>query len=200
MSAWWSYGLSDFLMFAPATYWRLVELHNRASWPLPVLGIALGVAACFVAARRRAGGERLIALVLAAAWCWVGWGFFFERLAQIHLAAPYLAAAAFAQGAGLAVAAFVPSPAAPQPAHSTIQRIALAWALAAILLYPAVGSLAGRPLVQAEVFGMMPDPTAWGTLGLLASMARPRWQRAALAVLPLLFLLAGAVHHASMAQ
>jgi hypothetical protein len=44
----------------------------------------------------------------------------------------------------------------------------------------------GRPWNQAEVFGMMPDPTALGTLGfaLLLSTPRRRWL---LVVIPLLW-------------
>lgn len=34
MSEWWTYRLSDFLMFSPATYWRMVERYNREVWPL----------------------------------------------------------------------------------------------------------------------------------------------------------------------
>ena len=34
MSEWWTYTLSDFLLFSPRTYYRLFELHHRALWPL----------------------------------------------------------------------------------------------------------------------------------------------------------------------
>ena len=37
----------------------------------------------------------------------------------------------------------------------------------AVLGYPWIGVMLGRPLSQAEVFGMAPDPTAIGTLGVL---------------------------------
>jgi hypothetical protein len=33
MSEWWSYTLSDFLLFSPRTYYRLFELHNAEWWP-----------------------------------------------------------------------------------------------------------------------------------------------------------------------
>ena len=42
MSEWWTYGLSDFLMFSPDTYWRLVERYNRALWPLQLGVVAAG--------------------------------------------------------------------------------------------------------------------------------------------------------------
>ena len=44
MSEWWTYRPSDFLMFAPDTYWRLFELHNAAWWPLGLLANVLVLA------------------------------------------------------------------------------------------------------------------------------------------------------------
>ena len=43
MSEWWSYSLSDFLMFSPRTYYRLFELYNLALWPWHIAGLALGL-------------------------------------------------------------------------------------------------------------------------------------------------------------
>jgi hypothetical protein len=37
MSEWWTYSLSDFLLFSPRTYYRLFELYNLAVWPWHVL-------------------------------------------------------------------------------------------------------------------------------------------------------------------
>ena len=44
MSEWWTYRPSDFLMFSPRTYHRLVELYNAEVWPAHVLAMGLGVA------------------------------------------------------------------------------------------------------------------------------------------------------------
>jgi hypothetical protein len=44
----------------------------------------------------------------------------------------------------------------------------------AIVGYPWLGVLLGRPLSQAEVFGIAPDPTAVGTLGVLLLTASGR--------------------------
>ncbi|TWO72792.1 hypothetical protein FN976_04465 [Caenimonas sedimenti] len=201
MSEWWSYGLSDFLMFAPGTYWRFVELHNREYWPGPLVAGILGLAAWWITARQGPGGQRWMMLLLAAAWFWVGWAFYWDRLAQIHLAAPLLAGAALVQGALLVAVGLVPQHSEPRPISLRMRRASLAAALGAIVLYPWAGLLTGRPLAQAEVFGWMPDPTALGTLGLVFAVPALRlWQRGLLAVLPALFMLAGAVHHASMAQ
>jgi hypothetical protein len=201
MDTWWSYGLSDFLMFTPATYWRLVELYNRALWPGPLLAAAWGMVAWAAAAHRSPGGDRCALVLAAVPWLWVAWAFYWERLAQIHLAAPVLAGAAAVQGALLAAMALAARGAPAQPGTTVLRFTGLGLALGAVLAYPWIGVLAGRPLAQAEVFGWMPDPTALGTLGLVFALASlAAWQRVLLGVLPVLFLLAGAVHHASMAQ
>lgn len=201
MSEWWTYELADFKMFSPATWWRLVELYNQAFWPQP-LAVTLVAAAAWVAtAWRLPRADRFVLLALAAMWCWVAWAFHWQRLQQIHLAAPYLAGAAALQGALLGAAALLAWRAAPREGIPAVRAAGLVLAFCAIAGYPWVGLLFGRPLAQAEMIGWMPDPTALGTLGLvLALPALAGWQRGALALLPALFLLAGALHHATMAQ
>src|SRR5690349_20103288 len=54
MSEWWSYRLSDFLLFSPRTYHRLFELHNIALWPMHVAALALGASLLWAAWQGRA--------------------------------------------------------------------------------------------------------------------------------------------------
>ena len=37
MSEWWTYTISDFLMFSPRTYYRMLERYNTAIWPGQIL-------------------------------------------------------------------------------------------------------------------------------------------------------------------
>ena len=164
-------------------YWRLVERYNREAWPLHLVMLAAGSLLLWLAATRPAAAARPVAGVLAAIWLWVGWSFHHQAYAQINWAAEY-AAIAFAIQAVLLVALGVVL--RPARGRALVPGFhALAWLLAAagILLYPWVGLLAGRPWGQAEVFGMMPEPTALATLGLLPATGQAR--RAWLAVIPL---------------
>jgi len=43
MSEWWTYRLSDLLLFSPRTYYRLFELYNAAIWPAQVLAVVIGL-------------------------------------------------------------------------------------------------------------------------------------------------------------
>ena len=42
MGEWSTYSLGDFLMFSPQAWYRMLELHNRAWWPLQIVAAALG--------------------------------------------------------------------------------------------------------------------------------------------------------------
>jgi hypothetical protein len=198
MSEWWTYRLSDFLMFSPEIYWRLVERYNREVWPLQLLTLAAGAVLLWLALVRPSGAQRIVAGVLAVAWLSTGWAFHWQRYASINWAAGYLALAFGMQAALLlAVAAFHPRRRAPVP--STRARVlGGSVAVGAVLIYPLAGLLFGRPLAQAEVFGLMPEPTALATLGLLpASGVRcHRW----LAVIPALSFAAGLLTLWTMAR
>ncbi|MCW5632418.1 MAG: hypothetical protein KIT17_03710 [Rubrivivax sp.] len=178
-----SYTPGDFLMFAPRTYWRLFELHNEAWWPLPLLLPALGLigAAALAWPWRGAGGattRRVTAAGLAAGVGFVGWAFVFERYAAVNWAAQGLAWIWAALAAMLLVLALR---GAGQVASGPLERRAAAvLALWALLGHPLLAPAAGRPLMQAEAFGLAPDPTAlavlaWLLAGSVTAPAPVRW-------------------------
>jgi len=189
MSEWWTYRLSDFLMFSPEIYWRLVARYNREVWPLQLAALVAGCVLLWLATAPRAGTQRIAAAVLAIAWLWTGWAFHWQRYATINWAAQDLTGA-FGVEAVLLFAWAVLAPGRETvPANPAARRIPLLVAACGVLLYPFVGLLFGRPLAQAEVFGLMPDPTALTTLALLFAL-RVRY-RLWLAIIPALSLLAG---------
>lgn len=182
MTEWWTYTLSDFLMFAPRTYWRQLALYNAAVWPLQLCTVAAGLA--LLAARAAGRGRRTLALALAAAWAWVAAGWHLEYYMTINWAAAWCAAAFGLQALLLAgYAACAPGPEAPPG------RLPLALAAAGVAAYPWLGLAQGRPLAAAEVFALAPDPTVVATLGLVVP-ASPGW-RAALAAVPLAWCAVG---------
>ena len=88
MSEWWTYHLSDFLLFSRSTYDRLFEIYNAAIWPAQVVAVALGLVILALLWRRAEGSRgRLIAAILAACWLWVGIAFHASRYATINWAA-----------------------------------------------------------------------------------------------------------------
>lgn len=172
MSEWWTYRLSDFLLFSPRTYYRLFELYNAEVWPLQFAALALGVALVALSVRREAWAARALCVGLAACWWWVAWAFHWQRFASINWAAIWYAAAFAIQAALLLGCAALSGPSRPAPRG----QHAIGWGLLMLALagYPWLGAMLGRPMSQAEVFALAPDPTALATLGLLLLAPRRR--------------------------
>jgi hypothetical protein len=189
MTEWWGYQPSDFLLFSPRAYWRLFELHNEALWPLPLLTLAVGIAALALAVLRPRHHGRLIAILLAVLWAGVGWGFLWQRYATINWAAAYVAPI-FASEALLLlmVGGIMDRLSAKQHGVRRIGGLAL---IALGLAYPLSAPLFGRPWQGAEIFGIAPDPTAIATLGFLVLVRS--WSAALLLPIPLLWCLASGV-------
>jgi len=169
MSEWWTYSLSDFLMFSSRSYYRLIESYNAAIWPAHFLALVAGVIMISAIAWPRPNLQRLAALVLAAAWGWVAWAYHLERYAEINTAAPYFAAAFAVQALLLCWLAYRPGNAAPAP-----QPLALGLSGLAICAYPLLALARDNGTWrQAEVFGIVPDPTVVATLGVLLAWRAP---------------------------
>src|SRR5438132_7882964 len=92
MSEWWTYSLSDFLLFSPHTYYRLFELYNLAVWPWHVLAIVLGLAVLVLWLSGGAWQGRTVAVILAICWLFVAWAYLLARYDTINWAASYFAA------------------------------------------------------------------------------------------------------------
>ena len=161
MSEWWTYRLSDFLMFSPAVYARMVERYHRELWPLPWVLMGVGLMLIVGAATRKPWAGRLVLLTLAALWAWVGWAFFWQRYAQINWAAQYMAGGWWLQ-AGLLAAGAMAAPSENRVRHRAWPA-GIALAAWGVVSYP----------WHAQAFGLMPTPTALATIGLLV-MQRPR--------------------------
>jgi hypothetical protein len=189
MSEWWTYRLSDFLMFSPATYWRVVERYNRDVWPLQVVMLVVGVCLLWLVAARRPMTPKVVPAVLAAVWAWVGWAFHAERYAQINWAAEYFAWAFWVQAALLLVFAATGS-GDERTGRSKAGVTGMVLAVIGVLLYPLAAGMTSGDWARAEVFGVMPDPTALATLGLILAMVRPH--RVWIAIIPVLWLAVGA--------
>jgi hypothetical protein len=174
MPDWFTYRLSDFLLFSPRTYYRMFELYHGQIWPIHLLVLASVITIAVLLRREEEWGDRVIAGLLAVWWVWVGIAFHLQRYAAINWAARYFAIL-FAIQALLLVwygvvggrLRFVISREAPAYMGVGLLVFALAFE-------PVAGRMAGRSWQQVEVIGLTPDPTAIATLAFLAlSTARP---------------------------
>lgn len=175
MSEWWSYGLADFLLFSPRVYYRLFESLNT-EWGIVVMAALLaGVIAAVLAIRHGHRGNRVILVLLALIWGWVGYGFLWQYYQPINWAVPYVLPFFVLQSVLFVVSALrrLPLRFGWRGDFSSLVGVVLIGG--ALLAYPFAGMLEGRELVQAELFGSAPDPTALGTLGFVL-MSRGTWR------------------------
>jgi hypothetical protein len=177
MSEWWTYSLSDLVMYSRQTYYRLFELYNVAIWPAQIFAVAAGVSAWALLRRADARRGRLIAAFLAVCWLWVAIAFHAKRYAAINWAAVDFAWGFGVEAVLLVWAGVVRGRLVFGREVRPMARVGLAIFLFALAVQPMVGLVFGRTWRQLEFFGLAPDPTAIGTLGiLLLAAGRTRWE------------------------
>jgi hypothetical protein len=176
MSEWWTYRLSSFLLFSPRTYHRLFELYNAAIFPAQALVLGLGLS---IPAWIRRGSEarrRAIPAILAACWLFIAIVFLALRYAAINFAAVYVAWAFGVEAALLAWVGIARGGLEFDWPSEPFSRAGMVLFAFALVVEPCIGRALGRGWNQVELFGVAPDPTAVGTLGiLLVARGRGRW-------------------------
>lgn len=176
MPEWWTYGLSDFLLFSPRTYYRLLERHNQAVWPGQILSVGAGVLIVWLLRYPSQRQGRAISAMIGVLWMWLAWSFLWERYATINWAMRYVAPI-FALEALLFIwVGTVRGRWSFEPGRTAAGIIGSSLLILALAIYPMLALLSGRSWRQGEAFGVAPDPTVLATLGLLV-LARggKRW-------------------------
>ena len=176
MSEWWTYTLSDFLLFSSRTYYRLFEIYNAAIWPAQVAAIGLGLAIWVLLRRASADRGRVIAAILSAGWLFVAIAFHAHRYATINTAGVYFAWAFGVEAALLIGMGVVRGRLLFERPIDAAGRVGVGMFLFALVAEPLIGPLLRRGWRGIELFGVAPDPTAIATLGLLlVARFRHRW-------------------------
>lgn len=189
MTEFLSYSLSDLLLFSQRVYVRLFELRNAALWPTPIFAVLLGGALVYLTAVRHSRLQaRLILAVLGVVWLWLSWSFFWTDYATINWASQYIAPFAALEGCLLiGFAARARGTAKSQNAWSPVERPwgAIGLAAFAVIGYPLIAPVMGRPWLAADILAIAPDPTAVATLAWLSPIgSRGLWL---LMVLPVIW-------------
>jgi hypothetical protein len=184
MPEWWTYTLSDFLLFSPRTYYRLIERHNEAVWPGQIVAIGLGLAIAGLLRRPAPWQGRVVSAILAALWSWVAWAFLWRRFATINWAVTYLVWPFAIEVLLLVWVGVIRGRLGFRWAPNAREILGVALVTFSVTLYPMLASLLHRGWRQAEVFGVAPDPTVIATIGLLLlAEGPPHWGLLAVPVL-----------------
>ena len=178
MSEWWTYTLSDFILYSGHAYYRLFESYNAAIWPAQIAVFVVGVVILerVLRAGVRPAAGRGVAAVVAASWIWIAIAFHAARYATLNVGAPVFAGMFMLEAALLLWIGVVRGRLVFGRTETASERAGLVLYVLSLAVFPFAAVLSGRGLRAAEVFGLAPDPTAVGTLGLvLMSKSRPRW-------------------------
>jgi len=185
MPEWWTYGLSDFLLFSPRTYYRMLELHNEAVWPVQILTLGLGLTILGLLRRPTSGQSRIVSTIVAGLWAWVAWSFFLTRYATINWAAAYFAVLFSIEALLFIWIGIVGGRLRYHVSRKAAGGPGIALLVLGLVIYPVLAPLLGRPWRQTEIFGVFPDPTVIATAGLLLLANGP--PRGGLLIVPLLW-------------
>lgn len=175
MSEWWTYRLSDFLLFSADTYYRLFELYNTAIWPAHIVVLVLSGLWFYFLIRPKPWSGKLLFTFLGTTWLWIAWGYHVSHFTSVNWAASYYAIG-FALEGLLLILAGGSGKARPIPfnTHWT-SRVGAGLIGFSLILQPLITPLSGRPWTQVELFALAPDPTVIATLGILLLVDRIRW-------------------------
>lgn len=185
MDEWWTYTLSDLLLFSPRTYYRMLERHNEAVWPGQILALGLGLGILGLLRRAPPWQGRAISAILAVLWTWVAWSFLWKRYTTINWAASYLAGLFAVEVLLVVWSGIIRGRLRYRLSTDAPGMLGIGLFVLALAFYPMLAPLSGRPWQQAEILGVFPDPTAIATVGLLLlADGLPRWE---LLIVPLLW-------------
>jgi hypothetical protein len=171
MPEWWSYRLSDLLLFSPRTYYRMFELYHHDIWPVHLLVFALTAAAVILIRTESPWRNQAIAAMVAASWLWVAIAFHLQRYATINWAARYFSILFGVQVLLLVWYGVVRGRVRLGSARGGRTRVGIGLLVVACGVQPIAGVLAGRTWRQVELIGITPDATAIATIALLALSA-----------------------------
>ena len=175
------------LPFGHDAFIDVFRAYNTAIWPAQIAAYALGATILLLLIRPTPLGGKAVAAILALMWLWTGLAYHAAFFSTINRAAYGFAALFVVQGLMLAWVA-VAGRLDFRIRGGGRGGIGLAMIVYAMLLYPAIGAMAGQSYPGVPVFGVAPCPLVIFTFGVLL-MAEPLLFR--LLIIPLLWSLIG---------
>jgi len=183
---WYSYSLSDFLMFGPEVYLRLFVRINQDFWPWQGIAVVMMVLIAGFLVRGDTLAKRGILLLLAGAWGWSGAGFLMTYYGPINSPATWFGWAFILQSALLTVAALVWPWDGGSAGPARRWQASAGWLVMAALL-PLLAVVQSGNWQAVALFGIAPGVTVAASVPCLLLL--PRRVRWLFLLLPLLWSL-----------
>lgn len=157
------------------TLHSLLRHYNETIWPAQIVAVllGLGLVALPFANHRHDATARIAAVLLATAWAWTGAVYEWSYYATLNWAGMFHAALFALQALALLWFGVWRGRLRIGFVRRFPVAVGLALAVGAVVVYPAIDRLTGTGWPDARFAGLMSDPTALATLGVLL-ISRPR--------------------------
>ena len=154
------------LPFTVDQFLSVFEQYHLAVWPMPILLNLLALAAIYLAIRKTAASNRLIAAILGFFWLWIGLAYHFAFFTAINPAAYAFALLNVIQGMVFLYVGVVRQQLSFRFQANTLGITGAFLMLYSIVVYPLLGYALGRVYPTSPTFGL-PCPTTIFTFGML---------------------------------
>ena len=180
------------LPFSAEVLFSLFEQYNSAIWPVQIVAYCLGILIVMAIVWPLPHSGRIISIILAGFWIWIGVAYHALQFTKINFMAPAFAVLFVLQALLFFWTGVVRGRFVVHERRDLAGWVGLGLMIFAMAVHPLLSWLAGHGWPQAPMFGVAPGPTNIFTLGLLLSVApRVPWH---LSVIPIIWsLISGAV-------
>ena len=156
-------------MKVPFTVEQFMEVfknYNTAVFPMPVIFYLIGIAAIYFAVNKYIWSDKIITIILALLWLWMGIVYHLIFFTTINKAAYLFGALYIIQGVLLAYFTFLNNRLSFNFHPDIYGLTGSALIVFAMIIYPVIGYFSGHVYPSSPTFGL-PCPTTIFTLGLL---------------------------------
>ena len=156
----------NMLPFTIDQFLDVFERYNLAVWPAQLFLYAMAILAILLALQRKRDLSKIVSLILAVLWLWMGLVYHFWFFTAINRAALVFAALFVLQGMLFVIAGVWKDNLSFRFTPDAFAFIGGAFLIYAIIIYPALGYSLGHRYPAAPTFGL-PCPTTIFTFGIL---------------------------------
>lgn len=184
-----SYRLEDLLLFSPDVYFQSIAYYNQNIWPVPILGLLMGLAFFWLLMTIDRKSSMLAGFILLLGWAWCGGVYHLQFYQQINWMAFYYGWGFVAQSILMFLWLARNLKQTNHPILNPTCQLRIGQILTGISIFilPLIGLIDGPNIKAGLLFGLSPVPTILATFGLALIIKLPLW----LLILPFGFTIIG---------